>query len=1048
MGRYFIDRPIFAAVLSILIIIIGLAAYTRLPVASYPEIAPPTIVVSATFPGATARTIAETVAAPIEQEVNGVEGMLYLYSQSTADGRMSLTITFAPGTNLDTAQVLVQNRVNIALPRLPEDVRRFGVVTTKASPDILMVIHMLSPDGAQPRRDQVYITNYALLQVRDQIARINGVGSINLFGAREYAMRVWLDPDRIASVGMTADEVVNALRAQNVQVAGGALGAPPTAQGAAFQLNLTLLGRLTEPGQFGEVIVRSAPDGSITRLKDVARVELGASDYSTNSYLDGQPAVAMVLSQRPGANALETANAVLAKMEELSRSFPQGMTYKVVYNPTEFIRESAAEVFKTILEAVVLVVLVVLVFLQNWRASIIPIVAIPVSLIGTFAVMAALGFSINNLTLFGLVLAIGIVVDDAIVVVENIERNMAEGLSPIEAARRTMDEVSGALVSIMLVLCAVFVPTAFIGGISGAFYTQFAITIAVATVISCFNSFTLSPALGAVLLKPHRAHSQTPGRLQRFFNAFNAGFDRLSRRYSGIVRGMTARPWLWVGVYVALIGLTAFMFTRVPAGFIPEQDKGYLIVAYQLPPGASLERTDQVIKRAETIMREVDGVTFAVSFAGFSGATRTNASNAGATFVGLEPLSERPGRPAPVIIQELQMKLGAIQDAFIIVLNPPPVDGIGTAGGVQLMVQDRQGLGVQALNGAVWGMVGMASQQPGLVGVYSPFNAQTPQLFVDFDRTRAQILGVPISNVFSTLQVYLGSAYVNDFTLFSRTYRVTAQADAPFRLNQDDIANLRTRAEDGSMVPLGSVVTFRSETGPDRYPRYNLYPAAEFNASALPGMSTGELIATVEKVQAQVLPPGISAEWTGLAYQQKAAGNTALYIFPLCVLFVFLVLAATYESWSLPGVILLIVPMCLLAAITGVWLRGLDNNILVQVGFVVLVGLAAKNAILIVEFAKELEEKGVSAVDAAVEACRLRLRPILMTSFAFILGVVPLVIASGPGFEMRQSLGTAVFSGMLGVTAFGLIFTPIFYVLVRRLTTKGASQEGAPAPAE
>jgi hydrophobe/amphiphile efflux-1 (HAE1) family protein len=1035
MGRFFIDRPIFAAVLSIIILIVGTLAFTRLPIASYPEIAPPTIVVTASYPGATAKTIAETVAAPIEQEVNGVEGMVYLYSQSTADGRMTLTISFKPGTDLNTAQVLVQNRVNIALPRLPEDVRRFGVITTKASPDILMVIHMLSPETAKPRRDQVYITNYALLQVRDQIARIDGVGSINLFGAREYAMRVWLDPDRIAAVGMTADEVIAALRAQNVQVAGGALGAPPVAQGNAFQLNLTLLGRLTDPAQFGDVIVRSSVAGAITRLKDVARIELGASDYSTNSYLDGQPAVAMVLAQRPGANALATSDAILAKMKMLSASFPPGLEYRVVYNPTEFIRESSKEVLTTIFEAILLVVLVVILFLQSWRAAIIPILAIPVSLVGTFAIMSMLGFSLNNLTLFGLVLAIGIVVDDAIVVVENVERNLASGMAPKEAAKRTMAEVSSALLSIALVLCAVFLPTAFIGGISGAFYQQFAVTIAAATIISCFNSFTLSPALAALLLKPHAPAAHKQRLADRFFAGFNRGFDSFAARYSQLVGRMTARPLLWAGVYVMLIALTGFMFTRVPSGFIPEQDKGYVIVAYQLPPGASLERTNAVIKRAEAIMKSVDGVTFAVSFAGFSGATRTNASNAGATFVGLTPLSER-SRAAPAIIQELQMKLGAIQDAFIIVLNPPPVDGIGTAGGVQLMVQDRQGLGVQALNGAVWSMVGAASQKPGLVGVFSPYNAQTPQLYVDVDRTRAEILGVPVQNIFNTLQIYLGSAYVNDFTLFSRTYRVTAQADAKFRLSQADIANLRTRASDGSMVPLGSVVTFRSEIGPDRFARYNLHPAAELNASALPGTSTGQLIKTIESLRDTVLPPGITAEWTGLAYQQTSSGNTALFIFPLCVLFVFLVLAANYESWSLPLVIILIVPMCLLAAITGVWLRGFDNNILVQIGFIVLVGLAAKNAILIVEFARELEAQGKDAVSAAIEAARLRLRPILMTSLAFILGVVPLVIASGPGFEMRQSLGTAVFFGMIGVTLFGLLFTPIFYVLIRKLSQK------------
>lgn len=1032
IGHFFITRPIFACVLSIVVVIVGALSYFSLPVASYPEIAPPTIVVAANYPGATAKTIAETVAAPMEQEINGVEGMIYMYSQSTADGKMSLTITFKPGTNLDIAQVLVQNRVNIATPRLPDEVRRFGVVTTKSSPDILMVVHLLSPDKS---RDQVYITNYSLLQVKDQLARLDGVGTINTFGGREYAMRVWLDPDRIAAIGLAPDDVITALRGQNVQVAGGALGAPPVNTNNAFQLNLTLLGRLTEPSQFENIIIQSTSGGRVTRLRDVARVELGASDYTTNSYLDGQPAVALVIAQRPGANALATSKAVLAKMAELSKSFPLGLKYDVVYNPTKFIEESSHEVVRTIFEAAILVMLVVILFLQTWRAAIIPIIAIPVSLIGTFAVMAAIGFSLNNLTLFGLVLAIGIVVDDAIVVVENVERNLRSGLTPREAAKRSMTEVGGALLSIMLVLCAVFVPTAFITGISGAFYRQFAITIAAATVISCFNSFTLSPALAALLLKPHAQHE--PRTLaSRFFASFNRGFDRLAHRYAAIVAAMARAPWRWTIVYFGLIAFAIFMFGLVPSGFIPEQDKGYVIVAYQLPPGASLQRTDAVIKRAEAIIKQVPGTRFAVSFAGFSGSTRTNAPNAGATFVGLQPMDLRPGRHAPAIIHDLQMRLGAIQDAFIIVLNPPPVDGIGTAGGVQMMVQDRQGLGVQAINAGAWGLVGAASQSKGLVGVYSPYNAQTPQLYLDVDRTRAEILGVPVQNIFSTLEIYLGSSYVNDFNLFSRTYKVTAQADLPFRLKQDDIARLKAKSQSGDLVPLGSVVNFHSETGPDRFARYNLYPAAEVNASALPGISSGQVIATLEKLAGQTLPNGMSYEWTGLAYQQKIAGNTAVFIFPFCVLLVFLVLAANYESWSLPLVIILIVPMCLLSAILGVWVRGFDNNILTQVGFVVLVGLAAKNAILIVEFARELEAEGKSVIDAAIEAARLRLRPILMTSFAFILGVVPLAVATGAGFEMRQALGTAVFFGMLGVTLFGLLFTPLFYVLMRRITAK------------
>lgn len=1034
LGHFFTDRPIFAAALAIVIMVIGGIAYTALPVSQYPDIAPPTIQVTAQYPGATAQTIAETVATPIEQEVNGIENMSYMYSNSTADGRMNLTITFKPGTNLDTAQVLVQNRVSIAQPRLPEEVRRFGIVTQKVSPDIMMVIHLISPDKS---RDQVYITNYALLQIKDVLSRIDGVGDVRLFGAREYAMRIWLDPDRVAAVDMTADEVVDALRAQNVQVAGGALGAPPITTNAAFQYNLTLKGRLKQPDEFGDIVVKTGADGRFTRLRDVARVELGASDYTTNSYLDGQTAVAMVMSQRPGANALATAEQVIQTIAEMQKTFPPGLEYKIVYNPTHFIQESVDEVIKTIWEAIILVVIVVIVFLQTWRASIVPIITIPVSLIGTFAVMLAFGFSLNNLTLFGLVLAIGIVVDDAIVVVENVERNLRLGMSPREATLRTMDEVGGALISIGLVLGAVFVPTAFIPGITGEFYRQFALTIAVATAISVFNSFTLSPALARILLKTHKNHED--GRkhnlLERLvFDPFNRGFDTLATAYGRIVCRMTVRPWIWVGVYVVLIGLTGFMFSRVPGGFIPQQDQGYLIVAYQLPPGASLERTDATIKKAEQIIKTVKGTRFAVSFAGFSGATRTQSSNAGATFVGLLPPNQRPGRSMPQILGELQQKLGAIQDGFIIVLAPPPVQGLGTSGGFTMRIEDRGGVGTQALSQATYALLGAASQDKRLFGVFTPFDASTPQLYVDIDRTKAEILRVPVERVFRTLEVYLGSAYVNDFNLFSRTYRVTAQADAPFRATQDDVARLRTRSDTGGIVPLGTFVDFRWETGPDRFPRYNIYPTAELQGNTAPGVSSGQAIAIMEELAAKVLPNGIGYEWTELSYEQKRAGNTAAYIFLLCVLFVFLVLAASYESWVLPFVIILIVPMCLLAAITGVWARGLDNNILTQVGFIVLVGLACKNAILIVEFARDQEHIGKNPVDAVIEACRLRLRPILMTSFAFILGVVPLVIASGAGHEMRQALGTAVFFGMLGVTFFGLLFTPVFYVVMRRLT--------------
>ncbi|MEO0410264.1 MAG: multidrug efflux RND transporter permease subunit [Pseudomonadota bacterium] len=1034
IGHFFTDRPVYATVLSIFVIIVGLLAYFGLPVAQYPEVAPPTISVSATYPGASSEVLANTVAAPLEQEINGVEGMLYMYSQSTSNGQMTLTLTFEVGTDLDQAQVLVQNRVAIAEPRLPEAVRRQGIVTRKVSPDIMMVVHMLSPDSS---RDQIYITNYALLQVRDQLARIPGVGDIQVFGAREYAMRVWLDPDKVSSIGMTPEEVVAALRAQNVQVAGGALGAPPLDTNRAFQTSIMLQGRLSEPSEFGNIIVRQGEDGRYTRLSDVARVELGANDYSSNSYLNGQTAVALVMSQRPGANALQTAAQILSTMEDLSQDFPSGLAFDVAYNPTQFIQQSVDAVFQTIIEAVLLVIIVIILFLQTWRAAIIPILTIPISLIGTFAVMSALGFSLNNLTLFGLVLAIGIVVDDAIVVVENVERNLRSGCSPKAAVKRTMTEVGGALVSTTLVLFAVFVPAAFLEGITGQFYRQFAVTIATATAISLFNSFTLSPALSAILLKRQQEglvqRSHLGRFIGRFFGRFNASFETANGGYSSLVRSMTAHPWLCMAIYAGMIALAAFMFTRVPSGFVPQQDQGYLIVAYQLPPGASLSRTDSVIGRGETIISGVEGAEYAVSFAGFSGATRTIASNAGVTFVGLSRFNKR-NRSAGEIQRELQGKLGGgLEEAFTIVLSPPPIPGLGTAGGFRMMVQDRSGQGSSALEAATQSLVAAANQNPNLVGMFSPFEARTPQVFADVDRTRAEILQVPVQNVFSALEVYLGSVYVNDFNLFGRTYRVTAQADSQFRNDLTDITHLRTRSSDGAIVPLGSLVTFKDVIGPDRYPRYNLFPAAEINGNGAPGVSSGEALAVMAGLADEILPQGFDFEWTELAYQQSQQGNTAVFVFALSVLFVFLVLAANYESWAIPLAVILIVPMCLLSAISGIWLRGMDNNILSQIGFVVLISLAAKNAILIVEFAKQREEQGANYVDAAVEAASLRLRPIIMTSLAFILGVIPLMLASGAGAEMRQALGTSVFFGMLGVTVFGLLFTPVFYVLIRML---------------
>jgi multidrug efflux pump len=1036
LSHFFIDRPIFATVLSVFVILLGGAAYFTLPVAQYPEIAPPTIVISASYPGASAEVVSDTVSTPLEQEINGVENMLYMNSQATADGNLQLTVTFGLGTDLDISQVLVQNRVAIATPKLPEEVQRLGVTVKKNSPDMLMVIHLSSPDGS---RDQLYISNYATLQVRDILSRLDGVGDVRIFGARDYAMRIWLDPDKIAVRNLTAGEVVSALQSQNVQVASGVLNQPPTANPGAYQLNVETLGRLTDPRQFGNIIVRNDPNGRVTRVHDVARVELGAQDYSANGYLDQREAVPLLVFQRPGSNALATADRIKVTMQELARSFPSGLQYDIVYNPTEFIAESVREVQKTIFEAVILVVIVVILFLQTWRASIIPIVAIPVSLIGTFAVLAVFGFSLNNLSLFGLVLAIGIVVDDAIVVVENVERNLRLGMSPKEAAHKTMDEVGGALIAIALVLSAVFVPAAFIPGISGQFFRQFAVTIASATIISCLCSLTLSPALCALLFKPHQEPAARGSLLTRpiraFFRGFNYAFDKLSLSYGRLTGRLLRFAVLVLVVYAGLIGLTGWQFVRAPTGFIPNQDQAYLITVIQLPPGASLARTDAVVRRTAKLLLETPGVSHVVPFAGFDGATFTNAPNAGAIFSALAPFQDRVARglSADYILTDMRGRLGQIQDAFIITISPPPVRGIGTAGGFKMMVQDKRGRGLPSLDVATQEVVTAANQIPGLVGVFSLFNTRTPKVYVDIDRVRAEILGVSANRVFETLQVYLGSAYVNDFNYLGRTYRVTAQADAPFRDEIRDIVNLKTRNDKGQMVPIGSVAEFRDITGPYRVPRYNLYPAAEVQGSTLPGYSTGYALAAMEKLAAERLPDGFGFDWTDLAYQQKLAGNTGLLVFGASIVFVFLVLAAQYESWSLPLAVILIVPMCLLAAVSGLLLRGMDVNILAQVGFVVLVGLAAKNAILIVEFARQGEEEGKDRFDAAVQAARTRLRPILMTSFAFIFGVVPLTIATGAGAEMRQSLGTAVFFGMLGVTGFGLIFTPVFYAVVRGL---------------
>jgi hydrophobe/amphiphile efflux-1 (HAE1) family protein len=1042
-SHFFIDRPIFAGVISIILTLVGAISFRALPISEYPEIAPPTVEVTATYAGAAAEVIADTVAAPIEQEINGVDNMLYMVSQSVGNGALSIQVVFKPGTDIDQAQVLVQNRVSVAVPRLPEDVQRIGVTVRKKSPDLMLVIHLVSPDGTL---DQQYISNYATINIKDVLTRIDGVGDTIIFGARDYAMRIWLDPARVQARGLTASDVVSALRAANVSVAAGAINQPPATSPGGFEIAVQTLGRLSSPDQFNEIVVATDQDGRVTRIRDIARVELGSQDYKRNAYLNNQVATAIGIFQRPGSNALATAATVLGTMEELAKSFPQGLAYRVAYNTTEFIQQSVDEVIKTLFEAVLLVVIVIILFLQTWRAAIIPIVAIPVSLIGTFFVMQAFGFSLNNLTLFGLVLAIGIVVDDAIVVVENVERYLRQGLSPRDAAHKTMDEVGGALVAIALVLCAVFIPTAFITGISGAFYRQFALTITASTVISAVVSLTLSPALAALFLRPH-GHDERQG-LRRtlalpfdlFFSAFNRSFERLSSGYAGVTRRVLRVSALMLVVYVGLIALTYFQFVRTPSGFIPPLDRGYFITAISLPPGASLERTDRVVRKAADILLSRPGVSNAVTFAGFDGATFTDAPNYGVIFVTLKPFEERVKARLTTasILNDLRAQMQTLREAVVLVLPPPSVPGIGTGGGFKMYVQDRAGRGPSALEQAVGSITGPANRAPGLVQVFTLFNAATPRVYADIDRTKAEMLGVPITRFFDTLTTYMGSTYVNDINILGRTYRVTAQADNPFRLSVRDVENLRTRSVSADMVPLGSVATFREITGPYRVPRYNLFPAAEVQGSTLPGFSTGQAIAAMERVIAANLPSGFGFEWTEIALQEKATGNTAVVAFSLAVVFVFLLLAAQYESVLLPLAVILIVPMCLLAAVSGVLLRGMDNNILTQIGFVVLIGLAAKNAILIVEFARQAEERGANRWDAAVEAARTRLRPILMTSFAFILGVVPLALATGAGAEMRQALGTAVFFGMLGVTLFGLLFTPVFYVVVRGIGTLGS----------
>jgi multidrug efflux pump subunit AcrB len=1081
ISRFFIDRPIFAMVVSLFVTIIGAIAYMGLAVTQFPEITPPTISVNASYPGASAQTVADTVAAVIEQEVNGVDGMLYMYSQSTSDGSISLTITFEIGTDIDKAQVLVQNRVASAEPRLPDEVRRSGVTVRKNSPDLLLVVHLVSPDSTY---DQVYISNYALLNVRDVLSRIEGVGAVNLFGAREYSMRIWLDPERIAGLGLTAEEVLASLRSQNTQVAGGSIGEPPISGTGAFQLSLQLKGRLRDAGEFGEIIVKSGTDGRVVRLKDIGRIELGALNYNTYGYQDRFPATVLVMTQQPGSDALKTADNIKKAMANLAPGFPKGLEYRIVYNPTEFIEVSISELKKTIMEAVALVVLVVLLFLQTWRATIIPVVAIPVSLIGTCAVMLGLGYSLNTLTLFGLVLAVGIVVDDAIVVVENVERKLAQGRTALQAARETMDEVGTALIAIALVLSAVFIPTAFVSGITGQFYRQFAVTVATATLISAFVSLTLSPALAAILFKGHGGHdsghgagheppehAQTKqhafaaallaravhhvsGPLRWFFAGFNVAFAWLENAYANLVRFVIRIPKPMLAVYGGLIAIAVWLLMHTPTGFIPAIDRGIIIVSVQLPAGASLERTDAILKRVNEITLATPGVVHSSGYAGRSGATFTNATNAAALFVVLDDFQVRAkkGQTIQKLAAELRQKFSGIQEAQALVFIPPPVRGIGSASGYSLRLQDRGGLGSTEFSRVANQLIGQLNQTPGLTNAFTTFQTVTPQIFVDVDRTKAQMLRVPVNNIFEAMRIYMGSAYVNDFNMFGRTYRVTAQADGNFRLDADNVARIRVRNTDGQMVPLGSLVTFKEVAGPERVPRYNLFPTVEINGAGAPGVSSGQALEMVQQVAARNLPDGVGYEWTDLSFQEKRAGRTGYYIFALSVLFVFLALAAQYESWSLPLSILLIVPMCLLSAVFGVWLHGQDINILTQIGFVVLIGLAAKNAILIVEFARQLEDQGRDRFTAAIEACRMRLRPILMTSLAFTLGVVPLYIATGAGAELRIALGTAVFWGMIGVTLFGLVFTPIFYCVIRGWSAgkvaAGAEETAGAVPAE
>ncbi len=1046
VSKFFIDRPIFAGVLSVLIFLSGLLALRAMPISEYPEVVPPSVVVRATYPGANPRVIAETVATPIEEQINGVEDMLYMSSQATTDGQMTLTVTFKLGTDPDKAQQLVQNRVTQAEPRLPQEVRTLGVTTVKSSPDLTMVVHLLSPND---RYDMTYLRNYALLNVKDRLARIEGVGQVMLFGSGDYSMRVWLDPQKVAEHGLSAGDIVREIRAQNVQAAAGVVGGSPGLPGLDLQLSVNAQGRLQSEEEFGDIVVKSGANGEVTRLRDVARIEMGASEYALRSLLDNKSAVAIPIFQAPGSNAIAISDNVRKTMEEIKKTMPEGVDYQIVYDPTQFVRASIEAVVHTLLEAVALVVIVVILFLQTWRASIIPLAAVPVSLIGTFAVMHMLGFSLNALSLFGLVLAIGIVVDDAIVVVENVERNIGLGKSPVEATRQAMKEVTGPIVATALVLCAVFIPTAFISGLTGQFYQQFALTIAISTVISAFNSLTLSPALAATLLKAHDAPKDGFSRLLDrllggwLFRPFNRVFDRASHGYVGVVRRILRASGIALVVYVGLVGLGYLGFASTPTGFVPPQDKQYLVAFAQLPDAATLDRTEDVIKRMSDIAGKHPGVENTVAFPGLSINGFTNSPNSGIVFTPLKPFDERkdPALSANAIAADLNGQFAQIQDAFIAIFPPPPVQGLGTIGGFRVQVQDRGNLGYEALYREVQNVIAKSADYPELAGLFTSYQVNVPQVDADIDREKAKTHGVAIDQIFDTMQVYLGSLYANDFNRFGRTYQVNVQADQKFRLAPEQIGQLKVRNDRGEMVPLSTFVKVSDSAGPDRVMHYNGFLTAEINGAAAPGYSSGQAEAAMERLLRAELPNGMNFEWTELTYQQILAGNTAIFVFPLCVLLAFLVLAAQYESWSLPLAVILIVPMTLLCAIAGVILAGSDNNVFTQIGLIVLVGLACKNAILLVEFAKDKQEEGMDRLAAVLEACRLRLRPILMTSFAFIMGVVPLVLSSGAGAEMRHAMGVAVFSGMLGVTFFGLLLTPVFYLVIRAFVEKRAAHK-------